>query len=114
VEVARAKRQNTAGAKRSANDSANTFTINRRKIMKQIIIAQGGWVFVGDVFGQGDDIVLTNASIIRRWGTSKGLGQLAANGPQQTTILDPAGTVRFHAPSVIASIDCDQSKWLAQ
>lgn len=82
--------------------------------MKQIVIAQRGWVFVGNVERSGDDVIITNANCIRRWGTTKGLGELAAGGPKSVTVLDPLGTVRLHALAVVASIDCEESKWLAR
>jgi hypothetical protein len=82
--------------------------------MKQIIIAQRGWVFVGDVERSGDEVVISNAQCIRRWGTSRGLGELAKGGPQYRTVLDDAGTVRMHALAVVASIDCKEEKWPAR
>ena len=81
--------------------------------MKQIVIAQRGWVFVGDVERSGDDVTITNAQCIRRWGTSKGLGQLV-NGPLNDTILDPMGTVRLHALAVVATVDVEAGKWTAR
>ena len=82
--------------------------------MKQIIIAQRGWVFVGDVERSGDDVTITNAQCIRRWGTTKGLGQIAMNGPTRDTVLDDMGTVRLHALAVVASLDCGTAKWPAR
>jgi len=82
--------------------------------MKQIIIAQRGWVFVGDVSITADQLVIKNASNIRRWGTTRGLGEIAANGPTKSTVLDAVGTVRIHALAVVASIDCDKEKWNAR
>ena len=81
--------------------------------MKQIVIGQRGWVFVGDVSRSGDDVTITDASCIRRWGTTKGLGELAKNGPLLTTVLDEMGTVRMHALAIVASLDCEDSKWSA-
>lgn len=81
--------------------------------MQQIVIAQRGWVFVGNVERSGDDVTITDAKCIRRWGTTKGLGELAAGGPLKSTVLDPIGTVRLHALAVVASIDCEESKWQA-
>lgn len=81
--------------------------------MKQIVIAQRGWVFVGDVTRNGDDVTIENASNIRRWGTTKGLGELAAKGPRGETKLDPCPTVRLHALAVIATLDCAEEAWNA-
>ena len=79
--------------------------------MKQIVIAQRGWVFVGDVKRSGDDVTITDASCIRRWGTTKGLGEIALKGPTKATVLDPMGTVRMHALAIVATVDCEESKW---
>lgn len=81
---------------------------------KQIIIAQRGWVFVGNVTRNGDEVVITDAKCIRRWGTTKGLGELAAKGPTSSTVLDPMGTVRLHSLGVVASVDCEATKWTAR
>ena len=80
---------------------------------KQIVIAQRGWVFVGDVETSGEQVIISNASCIRRWGTSKGLGELAAGGPKSATVLDAMGTVRPHALAVVATLDCEATKWPA-
>lgn len=82
--------------------------------MKQIVIAQRGWVFVGEVARSGEDVTITGAQCIRRWGTTKGLGELAKNGPQKNTVLDDMGIVRLHALAVVASLDCEESKWIAR
>lgn len=77
---------------------------------KQIIVGQRGWVFVGDVFEDGDDIVIGNAQNIRIWGTEKGLGQLAA-GPTSKTKYDPYGVVRLPKLSVVARINVNDGAW---
>jgi hypothetical protein len=43
--------------------------------------------------------------VIRRWGTTKGLGELV-NGPLEDTVLDPAGIVRAHKLAVVMQIEC--------
>lgn len=78
---------------------------------KKIVVLQRGWVVVGDYAKNGHEVIVTNASVIRRWGTTKGLGEIAANGPTSTTVLDKCGTVRLHEQSVIMAIDCDKDKW---
>lgn len=78
---------------------------------KQIVILQRGWVVVGDVSIIGDDVTVTNASVIRVWGTKNGIGEIALGGPTKDTILDKCGTVRAHRASVVAYVDCDVQKW---
>jgi hypothetical protein len=78
----------------------------------KIVILQRGWVFVGEFKKTGSQCSLTKAKNIRVWGTSKGLGELAISGPIPTkTILDDCTTVRFHELTVIATLDCEESKW---
>jgi len=77
-----------------------------------IMVLQRGWVIVGRLASTSDTtVVITGASVIRYWGTTRGLGELAANGPTATTKLDPAGTVRVHPLGVVLRIDCNQDKW---
>lgn len=76
----------------------------------QIVVAQRGWVFAGQVSQEGDDIVIRDARNIRIWGTTKGLGELV-NGPLSSTKYDLYGTVRLPAISVVARIDAKAGSW---
>jgi hypothetical protein len=78
-----------------------------------IVILDRGFVLVGKAQVDGDWVVTTDASIIRRWGTTKGLGELAANGPLSKTVLDPIGTVRSPLRALIGLVACEPSKWTA-
>ena len=80
------------------------------KSNKYIVILQRGWVFVGDFSQEGFECKLTNASCIRRWGTTEGLGQLATQGPLEGTKLEPTPEITFHELTVIAKIKCSE-KW---
>lgn len=77
----------------------------------RIVVLQRGWVVVGQVSQSGDDITITDASVIRNWGTSKGLGELALNGPLAATKLDPCGTVRAHVAAIVLQMESDGAKW---
>lgn len=77
----------------------------------QIVVLQRGWIVVGSVAISGDDVTVANASVIRVWGTTKGLGEIALGGPTKDTVLDPCGTVRAHKGSVVMYVDCDEAKW---
>lgn len=80
---------------------------------KKIVVLHRGWVVVGDFKKEGNEIVVENASVVRRWGTTKGLGQLANEGPLENTVLDPTPPVRAHELAVVMSIDCNAEKWAA-
>ena len=77
----------------------------------KICILQRGWVFVGRFRKNGSACKLENASNIRTWGTTKGLGEIAENGPTDTTKLDKVNDVSFHELSIVAMIDCDEKAW---
>lgn len=76
-----------------------------------IVILQRGWVFVGHLYRKGNDCRLENASVIRNWGTTKGLGEIASGGPTSNTKLDETPTVNFHILTVVATIKCEEEKW---
>lgn len=77
----------------------------------RIVIAQRGWVFVGRYDEDGDNVTLTDAKVLRVWGTTKGLGEIALSGPTAKTISDPAGTVRLHRLGVVATLDTTVTAW---
>lgn len=79
----------------------------------QIIIAERGWVYVGRVARDGDQVVIRDAQNVRRWGTTKGLGELAQLGPLADTQLDEYGTVRIHVLAVCGAIECNDKVWEA-
>lgn len=67
-----------------------------------IVCADRGHQFVGQISMKDEHaITLVNASIIRRWGTTRGLGQLALEGRQPETVTDAFGVVHFPMTSVI-------------
>lgn len=76
----------------------------------KIVIGSRGFVFVGVWEQHGDEVVITHCKLIRRWGTSKGLGELV-NGPLKDTVLDPIGTFRTHRLVIVGSIDVNPEKW---
>lgn len=76
----------------------------------RIVILQRGWVVVGYYRRQNGRVLVSKASVIRNWGTTKGLGELIA-GPTVNTKLEPCGEVDSHELAEIASIKCDASRW---
>ena len=81
--------------------------------MKTILVLQRGWVVVGDLdaIETPERVRLTNASVIRRWGTTQGLGQLALHGPLAGTVLDPCGSVEAHPQTIVMRIPCEARAW---
>ena len=93
----------------------NGVTYVRRQPLSddiRIVVLHRGHVIVGRYERSGDDVVVSNASVIRVWGTTRGLGEIATGGPTAKTVLDPCGTVRVHSLAVILTIDCEGKKWM--
>lgn len=78
----------------------------------KIVLLQRGWVVIGRYSEEENDMcVLNDAYVIRRWGTSGGLGQLALEGKQSETKLEKTGVVKFHKLTSVAMIEADYSIW---
>lgn len=77
----------------------------------KICILERGWVLVGHLEKDGDEYILINGNVIRRWGTTEGLGELAIKGPLPETKLEKVPLVKFNGRQLIFTISCDDSKW---
>ena len=78
----------------------------------KIVILHRGWALVGRLERSGSNCKLHNAAVIRKWGTARGLGEIAVGGPTPNTKLDKTnGLVQFDYLTVEATIDCEESKW---
>lgn len=77
----------------------------------RIVVLHRGNIVVGRYSLVGDEVLVTGASVIRIWGTTAGLGEIALGGPTSKTILDYCGTVRCHKLAVIFTLDCTVEKW---
>ena len=76
----------------------------------KIVVLDRGFVFVGRVEYSDDSVIITDAKNIRKWGTTKGLGELV-NGPLSGTVLDAAGTVIAPKRAMIFTLTVDEQKW---
>lgn len=98
-------------------DMKNVFSgePKKRKEIKdggiRICVLQRGWVVVGKFSQKGSECKLTDANVIRIWGTSKGLGEIAESGPTSSTKLDPSPNVMFHELVGVFQIQCNEGKW---
>jgi len=77
----------------------------------QIVVLPRGWVMVGDCVENSNKLRMKNASVVRRWGTTKGLPELANEGPLPNTKLDGKCEMEFPMSSVIAQLKCKASAW---
>ncbi len=100
------------GVPNSITIDGTEYTRAEAKGDLKIVVLQRGWVMVGRLERDGSECRLHNASVIRMWGTSKGLGEIASSGPSSNTKLDPCGgVVEFDWLTVVAAIACEESQW---
>ena len=76
-----------------------------------VVVLDRGFVYVGNVECDSEWCVITDAHNIRKWGTTKGLGELVQNGPTSDTVLDVVGTVRAPMRAVISVIESGEEQW---
>jgi hypothetical protein len=79
-----------------------------------IMVIEAGNVIVGEYsFADGDKMIrVDGGSVVRRWGTTRGLGELAEHGPLPDTKLDPLNSVaHVSSGSLLFIVDSNKSKW---
>lgn len=82
----------------------------------QIAVFDNGFVFVGQVYlvsdETGDWVEMLTAYNVRRYGTERGLPQLAAEGPRPETQLDSVpGLLKCARPRLNFLMECKQEAW---
>lgn len=76
-----------------------------------IVVCDRGFVLVGRITVENSYVTITECQNVRRWGTTRGLGQIASGGPTAETKLDPQPTTRVNELQVVQIIDCEEAKW---
>lgn len=77
-----------------------------------ILAADRGWVFVGKVCEEGDNFVMTDSRTVIRWGTTKGLEELADKGPLTNTRLAESAACRMIPRAAVKFVvACNESAW---
>ncbi|MDX1941444.1 MAG: hypothetical protein SFU99_12880, partial [Saprospiraceae bacterium] len=67
----------------------------------RIVVLQRGWVVIGRFSQIGCECFIKNGYVIRRWGTTNGLGELALEGKQSNTVLDKIPVTHFHELTIV-------------
>ena len=97
----------------AAQFAGPTATAQRIEHGLQIAVLDRGFIYVGHVATDGEWCYITNAWNIRRWGTTRGLGELA-NGPLPDTKLDPVGSVRMPLRTLQHMIAAEVNGWTSK
>jgi exosome complex RNA-binding protein Rrp4 len=78
----------------------------------KIVVGTNGFVWIAEEVVESERwFTMTNARIIRTWGTSKGLAELV-DGPTKETVLDTnAGIVELAWHAVLWVMPCNHLAW---
>lgn len=78
--------------------------------MKNVcVVCEYGWIIKGELATEETDrMMLTNASVVRKWANGKGIGGIAKSENRNEYTLDPIGDVEIMRGKVIFVIPC---KW---
>jgi hypothetical protein len=78
-----------------------------------LVVADKGFVWVGEAVTTDEWVEITGARCVRRWGTTEGLNELAHKGPLTNTRLDAAADLKVSRKALIVIIPCEAEKWAA-
>ena len=85
------------------------YTAKNVPSSKKILVLVHGHVLIGDVEKVDGGYALNNGSVIRNWGTDKGIGQIAKKNGGASPTLDPLnGAVFVNEQHLIFSIDVEE------
>lgn len=76
-----------------------------------IVVLDREFIYVGKATTNGDWCYIADASNVRYWGTTKGLGQLVREGPTANTKMDPVGLIKAPMRAVISIIPTREELW---
>ncbi len=77
-----------------------------------IVVVESGWVFAAVLEDITGDIRASECAVIRSWGTTNGLGQLALKGPTKETMLDMCNITYIPKAKVLFTMECVPLVWI--
>ena len=76
--------------------------------MNTCYVCESGWIVIGkETERTADTILLTDASVVRRWDNGKGIGGIAKEANRDEYVLDKIGNVVIRAAKVLFEIPCE-------
>ena len=73
-----------------------------------IIVCEYGWILVGKAERPASEtLILTDASVVRRWTNGKGIGGLAKETNKHEYTLDEVGGVSINTSKILFEIPCE-------
>jgi len=80
-----------------------------------IVVVESGWVFAAVLnapSAAATHISSSDCAVIRSWGTTNGLGQLALKGPTKETVLDMCNITHIPKAKVLFTMECAPLVWI--
>jgi hypothetical protein len=74
-----------------------------------IVVVDNGFVFWGDMHVDGDNCKISEGYNLRRFGTTRGLGQLAIEGPTAETQADKVFLIHVLKTRVVFVMECSDA-----
>lgn len=74
-----------------------------------IVVVDNGFVFWGDLSISKDVYEISNGFNLRRFGTTRGLGQLALEGPTKETQADRVPLICIQQQRVVFVMECSDA-----
>jgi hypothetical protein len=95
-------------------DKDDNNTISERKYKGEMVMAflHRGFIFVGNIYSEGETIVLKNAMNCRYQNEGKGWGYIAKTGKDSCTVDDYSSSdLVFHKNQLLFTTEVDENKW---
>jgi hypothetical protein len=70
----------------------------------RIVVIQAGWVLAGEYSAANGIVTLNKSSVIQRWGTTEGLGELCLSGPTKESTITPCGIAEIPQSAVLFTL----------
>jgi hypothetical protein len=77
-----------------------------------IVVVESGWVFAAVLEESDTHISSSDCAVIRSWGTTNGLGELALKGPTKETVLDMCNITHIPKTKVLFTMECAPLVWI--
>lgn len=76
--------------------------------MNTCYVCEYGWILIGKEMGRtADEVVLSNASVVRMWKNGKGIGGIVKEANKNEYVLDAIGDVVIRLSKVLFEIPCE-------
>ena len=76
--------------------------------MNKCYVCEYGWIVIGKETGRTEEqVILSEASVVRRWTNGKGIGGIAKAESKNEYTLDALGDVIIRLSKVLFEIPCE-------